>query len=172
MSKQAALDLYKSGSKRYREIYKLWNSATTADMKGLHVHHKDHDHKNNHPENLELLTPDEHAKKHGFISNFIMAQSTAVERAAHPEVRKRAASHGKDNGMFGKSQKDFMTDPAYQLMCDNKKGSKNPQYGNVGRITGDKNPMKNLSKEEKALFILIRNSSSSPEIKCRIGDPI
>jgi hypothetical protein len=75
----------------YRKIYEEYYGIKIP--RGQHIHHMDHDHANNHPHNLEMLSPDEHAKKHGFISNFIMAQSTALERAAvamkKPEIRKK-----------------------------------------------------------------------------------
>lgn len=152
MKNEIAFELYNRGSKDYRKICKLYNNYTDEQMKGMHVHHKDHDHSNNHPENLILLSPDDHAKEHGFINNFIMAQSSATERAAHPEVRKRASlkTTGEGNGVFGKKFKDFFdTEDHYKSFCeDHRSGENNNQYGNVGRISGDKNPMRNI--EEKA----------------------
>lgn len=35
------------------------------ELKGMHVHHKNHVHWLNYEDNLELLTPEEHARKHG-----------------------------------------------------------------------------------------------------------
>ena len=48
---------------------------------GYHIHHKDFNHNNNDPSNLEALHPDDHTKKHGFLNNFIMAASKASQRA-------------------------------------------------------------------------------------------
>jgi len=74
----------------YRKIYEQ-NYGKIPN--GWHIHHKDHNHENNDPSNLEALPPDEHAKKHGYLSNWIMAQSTAVERAItklrQPEIREK-----------------------------------------------------------------------------------
>lgn len=153
MDRERAMELYNNGSKSYRRIYQLWHGASDEEMSGMHIHHKDHDHCNHHPLNLELLTPDEHAQKHGFISNFIMSQSSAVERASHPEVRKRAAAkiRGENNGSYGIPLRErFSTEEEYEAFCDKyRRGKNNPQYGNVGRISGDKNPMKHLTEEEK-----------------------
>lgn len=62
----------------YRKIYEQHCGPIP---KGYHVHHKDFNHNNNNPLNLEALDPDDHAKKHGFLTNFIMAQSKATELA-------------------------------------------------------------------------------------------
>jgi hypothetical protein len=50
----------------HRKIYKEHHGPIPE---GYHIHHKDLNHKNNDPENLEALSPDDHAKKHGFFSN-------------------------------------------------------------------------------------------------------
>lgn len=63
----------------YRKIYEEYTGVKIP--KGYHIHHIDGNHNNNDPKNLEMLTPDEHAKKHGFLNNFIMAQATACEKA-------------------------------------------------------------------------------------------
>ncbi len=39
------------------------------DVRGMHVHHRDHDKTNNDLSNLDLLTPTEHAEHHGRIPN-------------------------------------------------------------------------------------------------------
>ncbi len=167
MDKERAMELYNKGSKSYRRIYKLWTGDSDDRMAGMHIHHKDHDHSNNHPENLELLTPDEHAKKHGFINNFVMAQSTAIERAAHPEVRKRVADKikGENNGSYGISFRSrFSTEEEYEAFCiKNRRGKNNPQYGNVGRISGDKNPMKNMAPEKKEAWRLKLSKPATKE---------
>jgi len=187
MDKERAMELYQKGSKSYRRIYQLWTGASDDEISGMHIHHKDHDHSNNHPENLELLTPDEHAKKHGFINNFVMAQSRAVERAAHPEVRKRVAEkiRGENNGSYGISFRDrFSTEEEYEAFCVKyRRGKNNSQYGNVGRISGDKSPMRKLTPEQKEAWRLkiskpvteealinLREAARKPERRKKISE--
>jgi hypothetical protein len=63
----------------YRKIYEQYYGVKIP--KGYHIHHKDMNHGNDDPLNLEALTPDEHAQKHGLLNNFIMAQQKANDRA-------------------------------------------------------------------------------------------
>ena len=49
----------KTSAQRY-----VWQKHNGSIEKGLHVHHKDEDKSNNDIENLELLSPKEHSKKH------------------------------------------------------------------------------------------------------------
>jgi hypothetical protein len=69
-------------SRIYRRIYEDYHGVKIP--KGYHIHHIDYDRTNNDPLNLEMLTPDEHAKKHGYLNNFIMAQ----ERARNAAIKK------------------------------------------------------------------------------------
>lgn len=64
--------------RKYRRIYEEHYGPIP---KGYHVHHKDFNHNNDNPENLEALLPDDHAMKHGFLSNFIMSQARATDLA-------------------------------------------------------------------------------------------
>jgi len=64
----------------YRKIYEEHYGVKIP--KGHHIHHKDMNHGNDDPLNLEALTPDEHAQKHGFMNNFIMAQARATDLAS------------------------------------------------------------------------------------------
>ena len=48
----------------YRKICREYYGYTSEQMKGMDVHHLDGDRDNNHPTNLLLVTPDEHAKIH------------------------------------------------------------------------------------------------------------
>jgi hypothetical protein len=77
--------------KDHRKIFEQYYKIKIPE--GYHIHHKDMNHANNDPINLEMLTPDEHAQKHGFLNNFIMAQTTASQRGAmghkRPECRER-----------------------------------------------------------------------------------
>lgn len=46
----------------HEELDDLWSAE--------HVHHRDADPWNNHPDNLEALTPDEHAEREPHVANF------------------------------------------------------------------------------------------------------
>ena len=182
------MDLYNSGSTRYRRIYMLWNGCSESDLKGFHIHHKDNNHYNNHPNNLERVTPEEHARKHEQYKEFIRLQPLAVRKAADPEVRARVAKKisGAGNGSFGKSFRSrFSSDEEFDNFCiKHRRGKNNSQYGNVGRITGDKNPMKNLTPEQKDAWRAklvgreftqehlnnIRSAASDPERRKKISE--
>lgn len=75
--------------KNYRKIYEEHYNVKIP--KGYHIHHKDFNRQNNDPLNLEMLTPDEHAQKHGYLNNWIMAQDkaakVAIQKLQTPEIR-------------------------------------------------------------------------------------
>jgi hypothetical protein len=75
----------------YRKIYEEHHNIKIP--KGMHIHHIDGNRNNNDISNLEMLTPDEHAQRHGYISNFIMAQDKAmkiaIEKLKTPEIREK-----------------------------------------------------------------------------------
>jgi len=188
MDRKLAMELYESGSTRYRRIYMLWNGCSGDSMEGFHIHHKDNDHSNNRPDNLEKLTVEQHAKKHEEYTEFIRMQPIAVKKAAHPDVRARVAAKitGEGNGSFGKTLRSrFSTEGAFEDFCiKHRRGENNSQYGNVGRISGDKNPMKKLTDEQKALWLEklsnrefteehlsnIRSAAKRPERRAKISE--
>jgi hypothetical protein len=92
--------------KNYRKLYEQYHGIKIP--KGFHIHHIDGNHDNNNIENLKMLSADDHAKKHGFLNNFIMAQSTACERAIHslrkPEIREKMSASVKNS----KKHKEFI----------------------------------------------------------------
>lgn len=75
----------------YRKIYEDFHNIKIP--KGWHIHHIDGDRNNNDISNLEMLKPDDHAKKHGYINNWIMAQEKAsklaIEKLKTPEIRNK-----------------------------------------------------------------------------------
>ena len=87
----------------YRKIFEEYYGIKI--IKGYHIHHIDGDRNNNDPQNLEMLTPDEHAQKHGYISNWMMAQDraskVAIERAIEklrtPELRLKMSESMKNS---------------------------------------------------------------------------
>lgn len=146
----------------------LWDGCSKESLKGFHIHHKDNDHSNNHPDNLEKLTIEQHAKKHKRFSELIRSQPLAIERSLHPDVRAIIAEKvkGENNGSFGKSIRSrFSSDEAFEYFCVmHRRGVNNSQYGNIGRITGDKSPMRNISKENKAIWLYkLRNRELTEE---------
>ena len=127
--KQTAMTMYEKGSNKYRLIYCYWNNVTIDSLKGFHIHHIDHNHFNNHPDNLTKMTPSAHASHH---------------------------SKGENNPCYGvplrsrfKSEEDFE-----QFCINHRRGVNNPQYGNISRITGDRNPMNNMTSEQKEAWRL------------------
>lgn len=75
----------------YRKIYEEHHNTKIPN--GWHIHHIDGNRNNNDISNLEMLSPDEHAKKHGHISNWIMSQKKAADLAIQklktPEMRNK-----------------------------------------------------------------------------------
>ena len=75
----------------YRKIYEEYHKIKIP--KGWHIHHIDGNCGNNDISNLEMLSPDEHAKKHGHISNWIMSQKKAndlaIQKLKTPEMRNK-----------------------------------------------------------------------------------
>lgn len=80
-----------SRNRSYRKIYEEFHEIKIP--KGMHIHHIDGNKNNNDISNLELLTPDEHAQKHGYLNNWIMAQDRAsklgIEKLKSTEIRKK-----------------------------------------------------------------------------------
>lgn len=58
-----------------------------------HVHHKDENKQNNHPENLEVLTPEEHNKRHrrkrsGQVLTCVVCNNTFYRKPSHVKKAK------------------------------------------------------------------------------------
>ena len=58
-----------------KEANKVWKQHYGEKPYGYHIHHIDGNRDNNDISNLECLHPDEHAKRHGYISNLVMAET-------------------------------------------------------------------------------------------------
>lgn len=128
----------------YRKIFEDYHGIKIP--KGYHIHHKDGDSNNNSIDNLEMLTPDEHARKHGFLNNFIMAQEAAaklaVEKLRTPEIREKMSIAMKNSDAHKKG---------IQLRSKNKEW-----YKNVS----------------KACAITAKNRTNDPWNKGRKGDKL
>lgn len=78
-------------NRSYRKIYEEHHGVKIP--KGMHIHHIDGDRNNNDPLNLEMLTPDEHAQRHGYLNAWIMGQEKAsklgVEKLKTDEMREK-----------------------------------------------------------------------------------
>lgn len=57
-------DNLNSRTKAMKVVHRMVAESQFNGTDGLHVHHKDGDILNNHPSNLELLSPSEHAQRH------------------------------------------------------------------------------------------------------------
>jgi HNH endonuclease len=147
----------------YRKIYEQHYGPIP---KGHHIHHKDMNHSNDDPLNLEALAPDEHAQKHGFLNNFLMAQSTAIERSVaankSPESRFKKSAAAKrrwgnqqererlceaqnerwknpdERIKMGKAQKDRFNDPKERAKVGDAQRGK-PKPSSVRKHTMEQN---------------------------------
>lgn len=79
----------------YRKIYEQYYGVKIP--KGYHIHHKDMNHENDDPLNLEALDKDVHAQKHGFLTNLLMKSNAAKGCKHSVESRKRRSEFMKGN---------------------------------------------------------------------------
>lgn len=83
----------------YRKIWEEANGPIPVDSNGrsFEIHHKNGDHSDNHPENLECVTIEEHYEKHFEMGDFLSC-SLIAHRARQPVIR----LFGELNGFYGK----------------------------------------------------------------------
>jgi hypothetical protein len=96
----------------YRKIYEQHYGPIP---KGHHIHHKDMNHANDDPLNLEALHPDAHAQKHGFLNNFIMAQATATELSISRNRGNQYNNGRKHSTEQNQRHADFMKGKRYKF---------------------------------------------------------
>lgn len=100
----------------YRKIYEEHHEIKIP--KGYHIHHIDGDRNNNNPSNLEMLTPDEHAQKHGYLNNWIMAQeraqNMAIEKLKTPEMRQKMSESMKNSDVHKKAIQNRSNNDAWR----------------------------------------------------------
>ena len=74
-------DYFNNGASRgYRETFhSVWEEYNGEKPKGYHIHHKDFDHNNNEPNNLTLLSNEEHARVHG-KTNYLVTKYNGSEK--------------------------------------------------------------------------------------------
>jgi hypothetical protein len=125
----------------YRKIYENYYGVKIP--KDHHIHHKDMNHENDDPLNLECLHKDVHAQKHGFLNNFIMAQSTALERShitrRKPENRARMSALKMGVGIGNK----------YALGSKGPLGFKHSPESNAANAERAKSQWAAMTQEEK-----------------------
>lgn len=75
----------------YRKICQEYYGYTDQQMLGMDVHHKDGNHSNNDPKNLQLLSPEEHKKIHNH--EFVLWAREGA-RLGNEAFRKRLREQG------------------------------------------------------------------------------
>lgn len=133
-------------SRVYRKIYEDYHGIKIP--KGCHIHHIDGDRSNNHPQNLKLLTPEEHYKIHlhqgdsvAYRGKFIQGASSAgkIGGSVRSERKIKACSENLKRGRRGdlgtqasiesrRKNKTFFFSDEYQksLHCKMKNGAFGP----------------------------------------------
>lgn len=53
----------------YEHVFKWWKKHGVLPPKGYEIHHRDHNHRNNKDNNLELISAKDHRKLHAQISS-------------------------------------------------------------------------------------------------------
>lgn len=84
----------RDGRRLHRVVWEAFNGEIPD---GCHIHHRDGDRANNHPSNLELLTPDEHRKEHAPESAERLRYLHSEGKLAHG-LTAAAKWHGSDAG--------------------------------------------------------------------------
>jgi hypothetical protein len=75
----------------YRKLCQEYYGYSDEDMSGMDVHHIDGDKNNNNPDNLRLVSPEEHAKLHESEFPLWARKGNLLSRES---LRRRLAEHG------------------------------------------------------------------------------
>lgn len=126
----------------YREIYRKHHNLTKQEMIGYDVHHIDGDRQNNSPENLVLLTPEEHAKLHDndyilwariggkkgseAFKQRLLTMGPTEKELAYRKVRIAKCKQGLHRTPHSDASKEKIADKKRELYNDK---SKHPMWG-------------------------------------------
>lgn len=97
----------------YRKICQEYYGYTDEEMSGMDVHHIDGNRQNNDPTNLQLLTPEEHAKIHKDEFVLWARKGSKLGNAAFKKRMKEKGPTAKELVEYNRRRKMFKTNPIH-----------------------------------------------------------